>query len=104
MLTHIVDVSACFVCSTIGYIVVGLLGAWSYPNAPDNILRKLVSGSSTLFTRVCATLFALFIIGLGIPGEAKPPLLPPQAPLTLVHGLCLCWVVFLVLATQCFAS
>ena len=62
-----VCVCVCVCCSVIGYIVVGLLGAWCYPKAPDNILRVLVSSESNEFTRICATLFAMGIIGLGIP-------------------------------------
>lgn len=60
------------IASVIGYIVVGLLGAWCYPQAPDNILRVLVSNESSTFTRICATLFAMGIIGLGIPGALSP--------------------------------
>jgi hypothetical protein len=65
------------ISSTMMYIAMGLLGGWAYPHANENILDVLVSPTELHagtespawheFIRVCAMLFAIGIIGLGIP-------------------------------------
>lgn len=50
------------------YATVGILGALAFPNAPENMLSLLMLSSHVgLTTRLCATLFGVLIIGLGIP-------------------------------------
>jgi len=54
--------------STVLYCLVGILGAMAFPSAPEDILSLLLSAASPgLLTRLCAVVFALVIIGLGIP-------------------------------------
>jgi len=55
------------ISSCAGYILVGLLGSWAYAHVPANFLSALGSKLTPVVTRVCAYLFAIGIIGLGIP-------------------------------------
>lgn len=49
------------------YIAVGALGALSIPNVSDNMLSSMIIGDFGKTTQISASLFAFFIIGLGIP-------------------------------------
>jgi len=49
------------------YITVGALGALSIPNVSDNMLSSMIIGDFGKTTQISASLFAFFIIGLGIP-------------------------------------
>lgn len=49
------------------YLFVGGLGSLTMPNVADNMLQSMMSGDFGSFTEVCSMIFALFIIGLGIP-------------------------------------
>lgn len=53
--------------SVILYIVIGVLGALAIPQVAENMLSSMVGGTFGLATRIGAEIFALFIIGLGIP-------------------------------------
>jgi hypothetical protein len=49
------------------YVIVGLLGALSIPRVNDNMLSSMIAGASGPTLQIGASLFAFFIIGLGIP-------------------------------------
>ena len=49
------------------YILVGALGALSMPNVSDNMLESMESGVYGVALQIGASIFAFFIIGLGIP-------------------------------------
>lgn len=49
------------------YILVGALGALSMPNVSDNMLESMESGVYGVGLQIGASVFAFFIIGLGIP-------------------------------------
>lgn len=53
--------------STILYILIGGLGAMSMPHASQNMLESMMSGTFGIPMQICASIFAFFIIGLGIP-------------------------------------
>lgn len=55
------------VSSTVLYAVVGWLGGMAFADAPDNMLELLESSAVGNTTRVCAAMFGVVIIGLGIP-------------------------------------
>lgn len=49
------------------YILVGALGALSIPNVSENMLESMMSGAFGTSMQLGSSLFALMIIGLGIP-------------------------------------
>lgn len=49
------------------YILVGALGALSMPNVSDNMLESMESGVYGIGLQIGASIFAFFIIGLGVP-------------------------------------
>lgn len=49
------------------YILVGAFGALALPHASENMLSSMVTGSFGFWTQLGASVFAFFIIGLGIP-------------------------------------
>jgi len=49
------------------YIIVGGLGALSMPRVNDNMLSSMIAGAEGPGLQIGASLFAFFIIGLGIP-------------------------------------
>ena len=49
------------------YILVGALGVMSMPNVSDNMLESMESGVYGVSLQIGASIFAFFIIGLGIP-------------------------------------
>ena len=53
--------------STILYILIGALGAMTMPHASQNMLESMMSGTFGIVMQICASVFAFFIIGLGIP-------------------------------------
>jgi len=53
--------------STLLYIMVGLLAAWSIPHANVNMLSPMVSGAFGKGMQMAGSCFAFFIIGLDIP-------------------------------------
>lgn len=55
------------IMSVILYLLVGALGALAIPNISDNMLSSMIMGSYGATTQVSAFIFAVFIIGLGIP-------------------------------------
>jgi len=55
------------ILSTILYILIGGLGAMSMPHASQNMLESMMSGTFGVPMQICASIFAFFIIGLGIP-------------------------------------
>ena len=55
------------VTSTLLYAAVGYLGARAFADAPENMLSMLLSPRVGLPTRLCATLFGVLIVGLGVP-------------------------------------
>eukprot|EP00593_Proboscia_inermis_P015434 CAMPEP_0171325484 /NCGR_PEP_ID=MMETSP0816-20121228/116834_1 /TAXON_ID=420281 /ORGANISM="Proboscia inermis, Strain CCAP1064/1" /LENGTH=253 /DNA_ID=CAMNT_0011824667 /DNA_START=454 /DNA_END=1215 /DNA_ORIENTATION=- len=79
---HTVIHSSSVISATL-YIMVGSLGAMSMPNVAENMLESMTSGSLGEITQMTSSLFAFFIIGLGI------PLFSVVARLNLVgSGLC----------------
>lgn len=55
------------VLTLILYILVGALGTLSMPNVSDNMLESMESGVHGVSLQIGASVFAFFIIGLGIP-------------------------------------
>ena len=55
------------VLSVILYVVIGILGALAIPQVAENMLSSMVGGIFGTTTQIGAEIFALFIIGLGIP-------------------------------------
>ena len=55
------------VLTTILYMSIGILGAITMPHASQNMLQSLMSGAFGPAIQLCASIFAFFIIGLGIP-------------------------------------
>mmetsp|Transcript_4612 Transcript_4612/g.6814 ORF Transcript_4612/g.6814 Transcript_4612/m.6814 type:complete len:518 (+) Transcript_4612:131-1684(+) len=53
--------------STLMYVLIGFIGAIAIPNVSDNMLESMMSGAFGPIMAGGATLFAFFIIGLGIP-------------------------------------
>lgn len=49
------------------YVVIGFLGALAIPQVAENMLASMVGGLFGTATQIGAEIFALFIIGLGIP-------------------------------------
>jgi len=49
------------------YVLVGAFGALALPHASENMLSSMVTGSFGVWTQLGASIFAFFIIGLGIP-------------------------------------
>jgi amino acid permease len=55
------------ITATLLYTAVGALGAMAFPRAPENLLSVMLSAKVSVATRLCATLFGVVIIGLGVP-------------------------------------
>ncbi|CAJ1918341.1 unnamed protein product [Cylindrotheca closterium] len=55
------------VLSTILYVLIGGLGAMTMPHASQNMLESMMSGTFGITMQICASVFAFFIVGLGIP-------------------------------------
>lgn len=55
------------IISVLLYISVGVLGALSMPDVSENMLQSMMTGKFGLITEICSEIFAVFIIGLGIP-------------------------------------
>jgi len=55
------------ILSTILYVLIGALGAMTMPHASQNMLESMMSGTFGIVMQICASVFAFFIIGLGIP-------------------------------------
>jgi amino acid permease len=55
------------ILSAILYIAIGLLGSLAMPNVSENMLESMMSGTMGTFMQLSASVFAFFIIGLGIP-------------------------------------
>ena len=53
--------------SSIMFIVVGWLGGLVMKSAPENLLTSLIEPSKPMLSRVCGGIFALAIVGFGIP-------------------------------------
>ena len=53
--------------TTILYMSIGILGAITMPHASQNMLQSLMSGAFGTSIQLCSSIFAFFIIGLGIP-------------------------------------
>lgn len=53
--------------TTILYMSIGILGAITMPHASQNMLESLMSGAFGMSIQLCSSVFAFFIIGLGIP-------------------------------------
>ncbi|KAL7579867.1 hypothetical protein ACA910_004878 [Epithemia clementina (nom. ined.)] len=53
--------------STFLYIAIGCLGRLAMPHVSSNMLASLMSGASGLLIQLGASVFAFFIVGLGIP-------------------------------------
>ena len=58
--------SSCF-GSALLYTLVGSLGALSMPHVDDNMISSMIAGSFGPALQIGASLFAFFIVGLGIP-------------------------------------
>jgi hypothetical protein len=57
--------SSCLV--VILYIAIGMLGAMALPHVSDNMLESMILGADGLGMQLGASLFAVAIVGLGIP-------------------------------------
>jgi Transmembrane amino acid transporter protein len=57
--------SSCLV--VILYIAIGMLGAMALPHVSDNMLESMILGAEGLSMQLGASLFAVAIVGLGIP-------------------------------------
>eukprot|EP00284_Hemiselmis_tepida_P012661 CAMPEP_0174934316 /NCGR_PEP_ID=MMETSP1355-20121228/49130_1 /TAXON_ID=464990 /ORGANISM="Hemiselmis tepida, Strain CCMP443" /LENGTH=304 /DNA_ID=CAMNT_0016180901 /DNA_START=102 /DNA_END=1012 /DNA_ORIENTATION=- len=55
------------IASTVGYILIGIMGASAYARAPGNFLSAAANQCSPSITRISAFVFAFGMIGLGIP-------------------------------------
>jgi len=55
------------ILTTILYMSIGILGAITMPHASQNMLESLMSGAFGTSIQLCSSIFAFFIIGLGIP-------------------------------------
>ncbi|CAB9498574.1 expressed unknown protein [Seminavis robusta] len=55
------------VLSVVLYILVGALGSMAMPNVSENMLESMESGAHGVSLQIGASIFAFFIIGLGIP-------------------------------------
>jgi len=53
--------------STSLYILVGILGAMCMSNVSDNMLESMMSGNFGIWMQLASCIFALLIVGLGIP-------------------------------------
>jgi hypothetical protein len=55
------------ILAALWYILLGVLGAMSMPHVSENMLETFMSGVLGTSMQVTASIFALFIVGLGIP-------------------------------------
>lgn len=55
------------ILSTILYVLIGALGAMTMPHASQNMLESMMSGTFGIIMQISASVFAFFIVGLGIP-------------------------------------
>merc|ERR1712113_695685 len=53
--------------ATLVYIIIGLLGNMAIADVSDNLLQSMISGNFGVVTEFAASLFAILIIGLGVP-------------------------------------
>ena len=56
--------------SLLTYATFGILGACSLVHADDNVLANMTASNKALWTRLTAVLFAVLIIGLGVPVQS----------------------------------
>jgi Mn2+/Fe2+ NRAMP family transporter len=54
------------ILSAVLYILIGILGATTMPNVSPNMLESMMSGAFGVTMELCASIFALFIVGLGM--------------------------------------